>query len=37
VHFGFGRDKPVGLTVRWPDGTVKHFTPTVNQIFVAKR
>ena len=37
VHFGFGTQKPSGLTVRWPDGTLKRFTPTVNTIFVAQK
>jgi hypothetical protein len=37
VHFGFGLYKPVRLSVRWPDGTVKTFTPPTNAIFVAKR
>jgi hypothetical protein len=37
VHFGFGREKPTGLIVRWPDGTVKWFTPRVNAIFVAQK
>jgi hypothetical protein len=23
VHFGFGRVRPVRVTVRWPDGTTR--------------
>ncbi|HXK15068.1 MAG TPA: FG-GAP-like repeat-containing protein [Gaiellaceae bacterium] len=37
VHFGFGLYRPVRLIVRWPDGTVKQFTPPTNAIFVAQR
>jgi hypothetical protein len=37
VHFGFGTGRPAQLIVRWPDGTVKHFTPPANAIFVASR
>ncbi len=37
VHFGFGPQKPTGLTVRWPDGTVRQFTPNVNTILVAQK
>jgi hypothetical protein len=37
VHFGLGVEAVRSLTVRYPDGTVKRFTPPTNAIFVAKR
>jgi hypothetical protein len=37
VHFGLGLALVRSLSVRYPDGTVKRFTPPTNAIFVAKR
>jgi Na+-translocating ferredoxin:NAD+ oxidoreductase RnfD subunit len=37
VHFGLGSATVRSLSVRYPDGTVKRFTPTVNTIFAAQK
>ena len=37
VHFGLGVETVRLLTIRYPDGIVKRFTPPTNTIFVAQK